>query len=36
LGIDDEDRTDRAVRGAVGKRLTYRTVNRQTPEATPA
>ena len=36
LGVDDVERTERAVRGAVGKRLTYRTVNRQAPEADPA
>jgi hypothetical protein len=36
LGIDDVERSDRAIRGAVGKRLTYRTVNRQAPEAGPA
>jgi hypothetical protein len=33
LGIDDEKRIDQAVRGAVGKRLTCRTVNRQAPQA---
>jgi transposase-like protein len=27
LGIDDEARTDRAIRGIVGKRLTYRTTH---------
>ena len=36
LGVDDVERTERAVLGAVGKRLTYRTANRQTPEADPA
>ena len=36
LGVDDEARTERAVRGAVGKRLTYRTANRQAPEANPS
>src|SRR5580692_1587821 len=36
LGVDDVERTQRAVLGAVGKRLTYRTVNRQAPEASPA
>ena len=36
LGIDDVARADRAIKGAVGKRLTYRTVNRQAPEAEPA
>ncbi len=25
LGVDDTDRTDRALKGIVGKRLTYRT-----------
>jgi transposase-like protein len=29
LGVDDVERTNRAVRGIVGKRLTYRTTNRQ-------
>jgi transposase-like protein len=33
VGVEDVERSDRAIRGAVGKRLTYRTVNRQTPEA---
>jgi hypothetical protein len=28
LGIDDVERTSRALRGIVGKRLTYRTTNR--------
>jgi hypothetical protein len=32
LGVNDVERTDRTIRGVVGKRLTYRTVNRQTPE----
>jgi transposase-like protein len=36
LGVDDVERAGRAIRGAVGKRLTYRTANRQTPEADPA
>jgi hypothetical protein len=36
LGIDDVARADRAIKGAVGKRLTCRTVNRQAPEAEPA
>jgi hypothetical protein len=31
LGIDDETRADRALKGAKGKRLTYQTTNR--PEA---
>ena len=25
LGVDDEERAERAVKGVVGKRLTYRT-----------
>ncbi|MGQ0676242.1 MAG: IS1595 family transposase [Rhodospirillales bacterium] len=29
LGVDDEQRTENAVRGIVGKRLTYRTTHRQ-------
>jgi transposase-like protein len=29
LGIDDVERTDRALRGVVGKRLTYRTTRRE-------
>jgi len=29
LGINDVERTDRAIRGVVGKRLTYRTTHRQ-------
>jgi transposase-like protein len=29
LGVDDAERTDNALRGIVGKRLTYRTVVRQ-------
>jgi transposase-like protein len=29
LGVEDEDRTERALRGIVGRRLTYRTTNRQ-------
>jgi transposase-like protein len=33
LGVDDKDRTDRALKGVKGKRLTYRTANRQAPEA---
>jgi transposase-like protein len=28
LGVDDVERTDRALRGVVGKRLTYRTTHR--------
>jgi len=33
LGVDDVERAERAVIGAVGKRLTYRTANREAPEA---
>jgi len=29
LGIDDEERTERAVQGIIGKRLTYRTTRHQ-------
>jgi transposase-like protein len=29
LGIDDEQRTERAIRGIIGRRLTYRTTRRQ-------
>ena len=29
LGVDDELRTERAVCGIIGKRLTYRTTNQQ-------
>ena len=29
LGVDDAARTDRAIKGAVGKRLTYRTTDKQ-------
>jgi transposase-like protein len=29
LGVDDAERTDRALKGIVGKRLTYRTTQRQ-------
>ena len=31
LGIDDVERAERALRGIVGKRLTYRTTNRPGP-----
>ena len=31
LGVNDVERTERAIRGIVGKRLTYRTTHR--PEA---
>jgi hypothetical protein len=27
LGVDDEARTDRAIRGIIGERLTYRTAH---------
>jgi transposase-like protein len=27
LGVDDQDRADKAIKGATGKRLTYRTAN---------
>jgi len=33
LGVDDGARTARAVEGAVGKRLTYRTTRSKTAEA---
>ena len=29
IGVEDEDRTEHALRGIVGRRLTYRTTNRQ-------
>jgi transposase-like protein len=29
LGVDDIERTERAIRGIIGKRLTYRTTDRQ-------
>jgi hypothetical protein len=29
LGVDDTARAEKALRGAVGKRLTYRTTNRE-------
>jgi transposase-like protein len=32
LGVDDVERSARAVRGVVGKRLTYRTTDRETGE----
>jgi hypothetical protein len=31
LGIDDVKRTDLAIKGAVGKRLTYQTTRKQPP-----
>jgi hypothetical protein len=33
LGVDDTERTRRAIKGAGGKRLTYRTTDRETGEA---
>jgi len=33
LGVDDTERSRRALKGVVGKRLTYRTTDRQTGEA---
>ena len=33
LGVDDEERTERAIRGIIGKRLTYRTTRNQTSKA---
>lgn len=35
LGVDDAERTDRAILGAVGKRLTYRTVGGSGAEDAP-
>jgi hypothetical protein len=32
VGLNDVERSDRAISGAVGKRLTYRTVDRQASE----
>lgn len=29
LGVKDEERTERAIRGIVGRRLTFRTTNRE-------
>lgn len=29
LGVEDEDRTERALRGIVGKRLTYKAADRE-------
>jgi hypothetical protein len=34
VGIDDAERTAKAVKGAVGKRLTYRTARSQKAQAT--
>jgi hypothetical protein len=36
LGVDDAARTDQALRGIVGKRLTYRTTRGQVGEEAPA
>jgi transposase-like protein len=36
LGVDDIERTERAIRGIVGKRLTYRTTHRKASEAETA
>jgi len=36
LGVNDEARTNRAIEGVVGKRLTYRGGTNQRPEATQA
>jgi transposase-like protein len=33
LGVDDVERTDRVIRGVTGKRLTYRTTNREVGNA---
>ena len=33
LGVDDAERTDRAVKGIEGKRLTYRRIGRARSEA---
>jgi hypothetical protein len=29
LGVEDDERTDRAIMATTGKRLTYRTINSQ-------
>lgn len=34
LGINDEERTERAIRGIIGKRLTYRTTRGEEAQAT--
>ena len=36
LGIEDEERTERAIRGIIGKRLTYRTARSQAAQAPTA
>ena len=36
LGIDDEQRTENAVRGIIGKRLTYRTTRSQAAAKAPS
>jgi hypothetical protein len=33
LGIEDVERTERAIRGIIGKRLTYRTTRGETSQA---
>jgi hypothetical protein len=33
LGVDDSERTFRAIRGAAGKRLTYRRTGQVAPQA---
>jgi hypothetical protein len=35
LGINDVERADRAIKGAVGKRLTYATPDKRDPHAPP-
>jgi len=35
LGIDDVKRTDLAIKGAAGKRLTYQTTRKQPPAPPP-
>jgi hypothetical protein len=36
LGVEDEERTERAIRGVIGKRLTYRTTGYKAPPAASA
>jgi hypothetical protein len=36
LGVDDEERTERAIRGVMDKRLTYRTTRRQVSQTASA
>src|SRR5208282_2977763 len=33
LGVDDSERTERALKGVKGKRLTYQTTRRERPQA---